>query len=151
MSRPPVAVITQWVGTPARSQAVAIRRQPRQKASGTAPLDHCGDLRDQVISGTPSYDPSTMAVLPKHAESYERYLVPSIFAPWAHDLIEAAALLRGERVLEVHKSLSPTAAVKRPVPPVRLLCWPCWMEMTGSRVVSMKRAATHWQDGSPTM
>jgi ubiquinone/menaquinone biosynthesis C-methylase UbiE len=34
-------------------------------------------------------------------ENYERYLVPSIFAPWAHDLIEAAALLPGERVLDI--------------------------------------------------
>src|SRR5215472_16842738 len=25
-------------------------------------------------------------------ENYERYLVPSIFAPWADDLVEAAAL-----------------------------------------------------------
>jgi len=28
-------------------------------------------------------------------------LVPSIFAPWAHDLIKAAALLPGERVLDI--------------------------------------------------
>jgi ubiquinone/menaquinone biosynthesis C-methylase UbiE len=34
-------------------------------------------------------------------ENYERYLVPSIFAPWAHDLIEAAALRPGERVLDI--------------------------------------------------
>jgi len=34
-------------------------------------------------------------------ENYERYLVPSIFAPWAHDLIEAAALRSGERVLDI--------------------------------------------------
>jgi len=34
-------------------------------------------------------------------ENYERYLVPRIFAPWAHDLIEAAALLPGERVLDI--------------------------------------------------
>ena len=32
-------------------------------------------------------------------ENYEAYLVPSIFAPWAHDLIEAATLRAGERVL----------------------------------------------------
>jgi ubiquinone/menaquinone biosynthesis C-methylase UbiE len=34
-------------------------------------------------------------------ENYERYLVPSIFGPWAHDLIEAAALRPGERVLDI--------------------------------------------------
>jgi SAM-dependent methyltransferase len=34
-------------------------------------------------------------------ENYERYLVPSIFAPWAHDLIEAAALQPRERVLDI--------------------------------------------------
>jgi len=34
-------------------------------------------------------------------ENYERYLVPSIFAPWAHYLIEAAALQPGERVLDI--------------------------------------------------
>jgi SAM-dependent methyltransferase len=34
-------------------------------------------------------------------ENYERYLVPSIFAPWAQDLIEAAALRPGERVLDI--------------------------------------------------
>lgn len=30
-------------------------------------------------------------------ENYERYLVPSIFAPWAADLIEMAALQPGQR------------------------------------------------------
>ena len=34
-------------------------------------------------------------------ENYERYLVPSIFAPWAADLVESATLLPGERVLDV--------------------------------------------------
>jgi len=34
-------------------------------------------------------------------ESYERYLVPGIFRPWAGDLIEQIALLPGERVLDV--------------------------------------------------
>lgn len=34
-------------------------------------------------------------------ENYERHLVPSIFAPWAQDLIEAAALRPGERVLDI--------------------------------------------------
>jgi ubiquinone/menaquinone biosynthesis C-methylase UbiE len=34
-------------------------------------------------------------------ENYEAYLVPSIFAPWAHDLIEAATLRAGERVLDI--------------------------------------------------
>ena len=34
-------------------------------------------------------------------ENYERYVVPSIFAPWAHDLIAAAALRPGERVLDI--------------------------------------------------
>ena len=34
-------------------------------------------------------------------ENYERYLVPSIFAPWAHDLIEMAALRPRERVLDI--------------------------------------------------
>ena len=34
-------------------------------------------------------------------ENYERHLVPSIFAPWAHDLIEAATLRPGERVLDI--------------------------------------------------
>jgi ubiquinone/menaquinone biosynthesis C-methylase UbiE len=34
-------------------------------------------------------------------ENYERYLVPSIFGPWAGDLVEAAALRRGDRVLDI--------------------------------------------------
>ena len=34
-------------------------------------------------------------------ENYERHLVPSIFAPWAADLVEVAALRPGERVLDV--------------------------------------------------
>lgn len=35
------------------------------------------------------------------ADLYERYLVPSLFTPWAHDLLDAAALQPGERVLDV--------------------------------------------------
>ena len=35
------------------------------------------------------------------AEAYERYLVPTLFTPWAHDLIARAALQPGERVLDV--------------------------------------------------
>ena len=34
-------------------------------------------------------------------ENYERYLVPSIFGPWAKDLVEIAQLQAGERVLDV--------------------------------------------------
>lgn len=34
-------------------------------------------------------------------EHYESYLVPSIFGPWAHDLVEMAALHAGERVLDI--------------------------------------------------
>jgi SAM-dependent methyltransferase len=34
-------------------------------------------------------------------ESYERYLVPALFAPWARDLVEQVALQPGERVLDV--------------------------------------------------
>ena len=34
-------------------------------------------------------------------ENYERYLVPSIFRPWAEDLVEIAALRPGERVLDI--------------------------------------------------
>jgi ubiquinone/menaquinone biosynthesis C-methylase UbiE len=34
-------------------------------------------------------------------ENYERYLVPSIFASWAEDLVEMAALRAGERVLDI--------------------------------------------------
>jgi ubiquinone/menaquinone biosynthesis C-methylase UbiE len=35
------------------------------------------------------------------AENYERYLVPAIFEPWAHDLLDLAAPKLGERVLDV--------------------------------------------------
>jgi SAM-dependent methyltransferase len=35
------------------------------------------------------------------AELYERYMVPAIFGPWAEDLLDAAALQPGERVLDV--------------------------------------------------
>lgn len=35
------------------------------------------------------------------AENYERNLVPIIFAPWAAELVETAALRRGDRVLDV--------------------------------------------------
>src|ERR1700747_179370 len=34
-------------------------------------------------------------------ENYDHYLVPSIFGPWAHDLVEMAALRPGERVLDI--------------------------------------------------
>jgi hypothetical protein len=34
-------------------------------------------------------------------ENYERYLVPSIFAPWADDLVEIAALEPGQRLLDI--------------------------------------------------
>src|SRR5262245_2079371 len=34
-------------------------------------------------------------------ENYERYLVPTIFGPWAVDLIEAAGVRIGERVLDI--------------------------------------------------
>jgi ubiquinone/menaquinone biosynthesis C-methylase UbiE len=48
------------------------------------------------VSGEPNWN-----FLGSVPENYERYLVPSIFAPWASDLIETAALLPGERVLDV--------------------------------------------------
>ena len=35
------------------------------------------------------------------AEAYERYLVPMMFAPWAEQLVESAAVRVGERVLDV--------------------------------------------------
>ena len=34
-------------------------------------------------------------------ENYERHLVPSIFGPWAYDLVEIAELRPGERVLDI--------------------------------------------------
>src|SRR5215472_4993245 len=34
-------------------------------------------------------------------ENYERHLVPSIFAPWAADLVKLAALQPGQRVLDI--------------------------------------------------
>jgi len=42
-----------------------------------------------------------MALPRGRAGNYERYLVPRIFAPWAEDLVEAAALRAGERVLDI--------------------------------------------------
>jgi ubiquinone/menaquinone biosynthesis C-methylase UbiE len=35
------------------------------------------------------------------SEAYERYLVPTMFTPWAHDLIARAALRSGEHVIDV--------------------------------------------------
>lgn len=35
------------------------------------------------------------------AALYERYLVPTLFTPWAHDLLRSAALQPGERVVDV--------------------------------------------------
>jgi ubiquinone/menaquinone biosynthesis C-methylase UbiE len=35
------------------------------------------------------------------AENYERNLVPIVFAPWANELVETAALRQGDRVLDV--------------------------------------------------
>lgn len=35
------------------------------------------------------------------ADLYERYLVPTLFTPWAHDLLATAQLQPGERVLDV--------------------------------------------------
>jgi ubiquinone/menaquinone biosynthesis C-methylase UbiE len=34
-------------------------------------------------------------------ENYDRHLVPSIFGPWANDLVEVSALQLGERVLDI--------------------------------------------------
>src|SRR5712664_1454339 len=34
-------------------------------------------------------------------EIYERHMVPAIFGPWAVDLVKLAALIPGERVLDV--------------------------------------------------
>src|SRR5262245_10887924 len=34
-------------------------------------------------------------------ESYERYMVPTLFTPWAMDLVERMALQPGEQVLDV--------------------------------------------------
>src|SRR5262244_133860 len=34
-------------------------------------------------------------------ENYERSLVPSIFGPWANDLVDVAALQPGERVVDI--------------------------------------------------
>src|SRR5215469_11813202 len=34
-------------------------------------------------------------------ENYERYLVPSIFGPWASDLVALAALQPGEHVVDI--------------------------------------------------
>src|SRR5262245_22181945 len=34
-------------------------------------------------------------------ENYERYLVPSIFGPWASDLVDIAVLRPGERVVDI--------------------------------------------------
>src|SRR2546425_12174530 len=34
-------------------------------------------------------------------EAYERYMVPSLFRPWAIDLLKLAAPIPGERVLDV--------------------------------------------------
>ena len=42
-----------------------------------------------------------MAIRRQLPENYERYLVPSIFAPWADDLVDVAALRSGERVLDI--------------------------------------------------
>jgi len=35
------------------------------------------------------------------AERYERYVVPTLFVPWAQDLMNRAALQAGERVLDI--------------------------------------------------
>ena len=49
-------------------------------------------MRQQITHETYSGDPAT---------NYERYFVPAIGAPLAHELIELAALRPGERVLDV--------------------------------------------------
>jgi ubiquinone/menaquinone biosynthesis C-methylase UbiE len=49
------------------------------------------------VSGTPSFESSGGSA----AENYERYFVPAIAAPLAADLIDAAALDAGERVLDL--------------------------------------------------
>ena len=46
-------------------------------------------------------EPSGWQVRGSAAENYERYLVPAIFASWVPDLLEAAALREGHRVLDV--------------------------------------------------
>lgn len=45
------------------------------------------------------------------AETYERYFVPAIGRPVAEDLIEAATLRKGERVLDVAQAVQSTASV----------------------------------------
>jgi ubiquinone/menaquinone biosynthesis C-methylase UbiE len=45
--------------------------------------------------------PGQWQVTGSAAENYERYLVPSIFSPWAADLIDVVALKQDERILDV--------------------------------------------------
>jgi len=50
-------------------------------------------------------------------ENYERHLVPRIFAPWAEELVKAAALRAGERVLDIACGTGIVARI--PVPQCR--------------------------------
>ena len=45
--------------------------------------------------------PEQWQVTGSAAENYEQYLVPSIFSPWAADLIDVVAPKQGERLLDV--------------------------------------------------
>jgi SAM-dependent methyltransferase len=46
-------------------------------------------------------DPAQWQVSGNAPQAYERYMVPTLFTPWAHDLLARAALHAGERVLDV--------------------------------------------------
>ncbi len=50
---------------------------------------------------TNSSDPTGWQVQGTAAENYERYLVPAIFASWVPDLLDAAEVQLGQRVLDV--------------------------------------------------
>lgn len=43
-------------------------------------------------------------------DAYDRYLVPSIFRPWAHALVDFAAISKGESVLDVAAGTGVVAA-----------------------------------------
>src|SRR5579871_2711115 len=71
---------------------------PKRSAAGAMSGTH--DRREEAMSQSESWYRGGN-VAQSLGENYEQYLVPTIFRPWAADLVALAAPQPGERILDV--------------------------------------------------
>ncbi|MET0526389.1 MAG: methyltransferase domain-containing protein [Nocardioides sp.] len=94
-------------------------------------------------------EPSGWQVRGSAAENYERYLVPAIFASWVPDLLEAAGLRSGHRVLDVACGTGIVArgAADRVGSSGRVVGLDINAEMLETARAADLRGAVEWRDG----